>query len=584
MRRSPGPVFGVLALFAGVPARGAPAPHEIYERIHPAIVRIEANTLRQGGYYGTGSIISPDGLLLTSTTVVPPEARQIEVVFHDGTRAGARLVLAHQETELAIVRVERKGKEDRPLPFLPWGDSDSVRVGDPGYTAGDFWNSIVTSAKVGISRGVVSGRYVLSERAPTVTLPVFLGEVIETSASMNPGTDGGPLLDAEGRLVGLMSLNISPVRFQGVAVPANTLRGQIERQMETAGEEDRASMKGLFTPATKPETAAADPAAAAARERSKNLVRLKVPRGVPPAKPPPPPRPPGPAGLAEAPPVPVEFQKMLEARPDLPVTAVLWDDAGHLLTTCYNIENANGPVQAETSPGAWEPCEVIGWCKDLDLAVLAVGRDIGDPIPRAPARGLAWGDPVSVVAANPHPGGERHTMETGIVSATSRIFNTRWQLDVRTAHADSGGAVIDAAGLFAGLLAHVKPEAIEGVISGVSFMTPLAKILEMEPRLLAGEKIEATPRPFLGFGPGLEAVERGIRVGVVVPDSAALKGGLRVGDVILAFDGVPLTGFTEIFDIIQSCRVGQRVKLKILRDGKESEMEFDLGKRPGEMR
>lgn len=271
---------------------------------------------------------------------------------------------------------------------------------------------------------------------------------------------------------------------------------------------------------------------------------------------------------------------MLEARPDLPVTAVLWDDAGRLLTTCYNIENANGPILAETAPGTWEPCEVVGWCKDLDLALLAAGRDIGDPVPRAPAGGLAWGDPVTVVAANPHGGGERHTVETGIVSATSRIFNTRWQLDVRTAHADSGGAVLDGGGLFAGLLTHVKPESIEGVISGVSFMTPVGKILEMEPRLLAGEKIEATPRPFLGFGPSMEMAERGIRVGVVVPDTAAQKGGLRVGDVILAFDGIPLTSYNEIFDIIQSCRVGQRVTLKILRDGKESEMAFELGKRP----
>ena len=52
--------------------------------------------------------------------------------------------------------------------------------------------------------------------------------------------------------------------------------------------------------------------------------------------------------------------------------------------------------------------------------------------------------------------------------------------------------------------------------------------------------------------------------------------------VILAFDGVPVANFVDIFNVIQSCRVGQRVKLRILRGetGQESEMEFALGRRP----
>lgn len=582
MRSLFGAFFAAAALLAPAAGRTAPTPEEIHARVAPAVVRVEARTARPTDlYYGTGSVVSPDGVVLTSTTVVPPEAKRVEVVFGDGSRAQAERILVLPEAELALVRVHPPG--GAPMPFLQWGDSDAARVGDPSYTAGDFWNSIATSARVGISRGVVSGRYVLKERAPIVTLPVFLGEVIETSASMNPGTDGGPLLDGEGRLIGLMSLNVSPVRFQGVGVPSNRLRGEIARLAKRLGDEEKKSLAGLlaaFDPGGAPPPLP-DPLARRTSERAKSLVRLKVPRGEPSPKPPPPPPPPLPPGLARPPSTPPELQKMLEERPDLPVAAVIWDDAGHLLTTCYNIENAAGPIQAETAPGVWEPCAVVGWSKDLDLALLSVGRDVGDPVPRAQPKGLAVGDAVAVVSTNPHEGGERHTVETGVVSAANRIFATRYQLDARTAQADSGGAVIDEEGRFVGLLAHVKPESAQGVVSGVSFLTPLHKILEVEPRLRAGEKIEATPRPFLGFGPSMEPADRGIRVGVVVPGSAAEKGGLRAGDVILAFDGVPITGFMEIYDIIQSCRVGQRVKLRILREGREMEMEFDLGKRPG---
>lgn len=582
MRALFGAVFVGAAVLAAVPARAAPTPEEVHARVAPAIARVEARTARQSDfYYGTGSVVSPEGIVLTSTTVVPPEARKVEVVFSDGKRFPARKVLLHPESELALIRVERPGGE--PLPHVAWGDSSAARVGDPSYTAGDFWNSIATSGRVGISRGVVSARYALTERAPIVTLPVFLGEVIETSASMNPGTDGGPLLDGAGRLIGLMSLNVSPVRFQGVAVPSNRLRDEIVRLAKGLDEEERKPLEGLlaaFRAGEAPPPSVPDPLAQRAREGSKSLVRLKVPRGAPSPKPPPPPPPPEQPGFARPPRTPPELQEMLEGRPDLPVAAVIWDDAGHLLTTCYNIRDLEGPIRAETAPGVWEPCSVVGWSKDLDLALLAVGRDVGDPVVRDRPKDIAVGDAVAVVSTNPHEGGERHTVETGIVSAVNRIFTTRYQLDVRTAQADSGGAVIDEEGRFVGLLAHVKPESAQGVVSGVSFLTPLHKILEVEPRLRAGEKIEATPRPFLGFGPSMEPADRGIRVGAVVPGSAAEKGGLRAGDVILAFDGVPITGFMEIYDIIQNCRVGQRVKLRILREGREIEMEFDLGKRP----
>ncbi len=471
----------------------------VYNKTHRAIVRIESQA--DGRWWpsrGSGAVVSPDGIVLTSASVAPPGARSIRVIFGDGKQCAAELLVAETASELSLIQL-RGGPKKESWESLVWGDSGTVRVGDPCYTLGNFFSSSAQNFPVWISAGVVSGRYKLMEKARIAPPSVFLGEVIETSATMNTDAIGGPLVDREGRLIGLMSLNISPVRFLGVAVPSNTLRERIESLWEKVPQKNRDSLKKILDVPPSgsrleaenvPSLAVEDRLAEAARRSAGGLVRIRVER---------PPSPPSPASwpksLREI--GTLGFTEMVRERPNVPFTAVVWDREGRLLTSYAKIAGAEGLLEAEAADGRWIPCEILGGSSHLDLALLSVKEGLKrNPFPRAEPQRLSVGDPVAVVALNPHEGGERLTLETGIVSALDQVSATRHQADLRVAGGDVGGAVIDGEGRLVGILSHLGSHAAVGdVLSGVSFFVPLHSILKGEPNLLKGEKIPAMPQP-----------------------------------------------------------------------------------------
>jgi S1-C subfamily serine protease len=84
-------------------------------------------------------------------------------------------------------------------------------VGDVAFTAGDVDDVMLANGRASFSRGVVSGLYDV-EKQPEAA---FAGRVIETTAAVNLGSDGGPLVDAAGRVVGVITVAVSPRRWQG---------------------------------------------------------------------------------------------------------------------------------------------------------------------------------------------------------------------------------------------------------------------------------------------------------------------------------------------------------------------------------
>lgn len=216
-------VSGLLGGLLGAPlhldARG-PSRALLLEKASPAVVGI---TCRVGGrnlYFGSGTIIDPSGFVLTSVTVVPREARDIRV-FVRGTRVlKARSLLVDEEHELSVIRVE---PEDGvlPLPHVPLGDSSEAEVGTRAFTLGNAFQSIEADDQVSVGEGLVSGVYKLET---TLSESRFSGTAIETSAHLNSGMDGGPLLDDEGKLIGVLCLNYSRSRWLGTAVPINELK------------------------------------------------------------------------------------------------------------------------------------------------------------------------------------------------------------------------------------------------------------------------------------------------------------------------------------------------------------------------
>lgn len=243
MKRFPGTfiltaaAIGVLAgpVGAQTTVDGDAYAARFHEQIRPALVAVTSALGRRGTFYGSGTIVHPDGYILTSTLVVPPGAENIRVQLANGVFRSAELVLSRPEREFSIIKMDGKG-----FSYLGLGDSDRLGLGDQVYTVGNAHQVMTREDKIVLCGGAISGRYNLAKRSGSKTSleknedwngdnqSNYSGEILESTAAINPGVDGGPLLDARGRVVGLISLGYSRQRFLGAAIPVNQIRGDLE--------------------------------------------------------------------------------------------------------------------------------------------------------------------------------------------------------------------------------------------------------------------------------------------------------------------------------------------------------------------
>ncbi|HEX6369350.1 MAG TPA: trypsin-like peptidase domain-containing protein [Longimicrobium sp.] len=172
---------------------------------------------------GSGFVLSPDGYIITNNHVVEG-ADRVNVILADKREFEARVVGRDPNTDIAVVKVDA-----RNLPTVRLGDADALEVGDwvlaLGYPLdlGQTTTAGIVSAK-GRSIGIM-GRS--GAEAP-------LEHFIQTDAAINPGNSGGPLVDLQGRVVGINSAIASPTGFYsgyGFAVPINLARRVAEDLM-----------------------------------------------------------------------------------------------------------------------------------------------------------------------------------------------------------------------------------------------------------------------------------------------------------------------------------------------------------------
>ena len=168
---------------------------------------------------GSGVIVSREGLVVTNTHVVKIGAQaEIRVVLADKREFDAKVVLADERADIAVLRIEGG---DGGFPFLEFGDSDEAEVGDLVLAIGNPFG-----VGQSVSQGIVSalGRSLASKATSTA--------FIQTDAAVNPGNSGGALVDLGGRLVGINTAIIAPASGAshgiGFAVPSNLVRVIVE--------------------------------------------------------------------------------------------------------------------------------------------------------------------------------------------------------------------------------------------------------------------------------------------------------------------------------------------------------------------
>ncbi|MGB7281131.1 MAG: trypsin-like peptidase domain-containing protein [Candidatus Acidiferrum sp.] len=204
----------------------------VYREVAPAVANILTKATEYDFFMdpvpvegaGSGFVIDSHGYILTNFHVVQ-DAQSIEVVLGDKSRYPAKFIGADQRNDVALIKIEPKGK---PLVALKLGDSSKLQVGQKVLAIGNPFGFQST-----LTTGVVSalGRTVQTSQT------TFIDEAIQTDAAINRGNSGGPLIDSHGDVIGINSAIYTPSGTTagiGFAIPVNTAK-RIAHDLMTEG-------------------------------------------------------------------------------------------------------------------------------------------------------------------------------------------------------------------------------------------------------------------------------------------------------------------------------------------------------------
>ena len=218
---------------------------DVYDRASRAVVNITSTVLQQGWFFqvipnrgtGSGFLVDNEGRILTNYHVIQGNSAQIEVNLLGSERDEsyeARVLAVDELNDLALIQIDPDGE----LPWLPLGDSESLRVGRKVLAIGNPFGLEGT-----LTTGVISslGRSIQSDNG-------VLPEMIQTDAAINPGNSGGPLLDNSGAVIGVNTAIYGPGGNIGIgfAMPISRAKPLLEF-VRSGGQSTKARDPGFRT-------------------------------------------------------------------------------------------------------------------------------------------------------------------------------------------------------------------------------------------------------------------------------------------------------------------------------------------------
>jgi S1-C subfamily serine protease len=517
---------------------------------------------------GGGRRPAAAGVAIAPEWVITHKLRGREDLVVVATSTGALLrgSVAARLSNLPLSLVHVPGARLKPVPIS--GPVAPI-VGSWVLVMG---NAFGTSAHgtPSVTLGLLSARH--HDEAGT---PTFL-----VSAAVNPGDPGGAVLDASGRLVGIVTGGRGVGDLAEVAPIGTVLEGfgkieglTVEIAKEKAPETSIAAISRHIHGLAK----AAHPVVVSLIV--KRTSKAKRPR-LGPVR----------SGRTLLEPYPIK---------DRAVTGTLVDKMGTIVTAYVNLADAEGrledadgksllaSVTAVLPDGRMMPAALVGAHEGKGVAVLRVDAPDLATVPTGAGRDLAIGRWL-LTLGNPF-GEERCSLPLvgfGIVSDHAS-FPERYDAiltDAPINTANAGGPVMDMEGRLVGIaVVAVSPKDASmpyGLNSGIGFVVPIEDVIGLIPRIEKDGIVRFRPG-YLGVRLSLTAeAGGGVRVRTVMPDTGAKKGGLKSDDVIKAINGQAVTEGTALRQILYAMAPGTKVTLAVLRGRQMLTLEIELSLRP----
>jgi putative serine protease PepD len=259
----------------------------------------------------------------------------------------------------------------------------------------------------------------------------------------------------------------------------------------------------------------------------------------------------------------------------------VYDTQGHIVTNEHVVSGASS-ISVRLASGKVYKATLVGSDPSTDLAVLKIDAASAalHPLKLGTSAGLAVGDGVVAIGS---PFGLEGSVTSGIVSALGRQIDSpngfaidgAIQTDAAINHGNSGGPLLDMNGRVIGVTTQIESQS--GGSEGVGFAIPSNTVRSVVSQIVASGKVE---HAYLGVSIGNASGSGGARVSQVRAGTPAAKIGLRSGDVITSANGETIANATQLRQVIEGLRPGDKLKLTYVHSGSSHSATATLANRP----